>query len=43
MLTRDYRRFRFKIVQIGSMETDHQSTEVPNWRAFVCSYDKHCL
>jgi len=31
----DYRRFRPKIVQIGSIETETKFTKRPNWRAFV--------
>jgi hypothetical protein len=31
----DYRRFRAKIVQFGSIETESQSTKGRNWRALV--------
>ena len=31
----DYRRFRAKIVQIGSIETDIEFTKGRNWRALV--------
>jgi hypothetical protein len=33
--TRDYRRFRSQIVEIGSLETAHQSAKDRNWWVFL--------